>query len=250
MYKIKRFNKARFIRNIKFLLKKNNIKMKELEEKAGCSSGYLARLDKNENAPHPGIDFVFAACELFEIGLDTLTQFDFDTTSEDDRLTITFLNSVLSEIYADFEIYSKKDGANKFEFIKSKCYDSKYTLSDKDKSLPPKKINYQDTYTEIDLKDSALLIFEKYETTIHTNPLTNVSEECLEKSWYEGYIIAPDFDKSSETAPLAFTTLNNIGLEGVAGEIVEASIYRTTKRTLDAEVKDKMLKYISKTGVN
>ena len=57
------FNKNRLFDNISYLIKKNDLKIGEIENGAGVSAGYIARASKDEKSK-PGIEFVMKVAEL------------------------------------------------------------------------------------------------------------------------------------------------------------------------------------------
>ena len=52
------FDKKRCIENIYTIAKEKNIKIGDLEEKAGVSKGYLSRINKEDSSSVPGVDLI------------------------------------------------------------------------------------------------------------------------------------------------------------------------------------------------
>ena len=50
------FDRARLMNNINTLIKDKNIKIGELENSIGISTGYLSKMSKADNESMPGID--------------------------------------------------------------------------------------------------------------------------------------------------------------------------------------------------
>ena len=61
------FDRSRLMNNITTLIKEKNIKIGELENSVGISTGYLSKMAKPENESMPGIDLKF----LHELKLET-----------------------------------------------------------------------------------------------------------------------------------------------------------------------------------
>lgn len=64
-----------FINNICFLRKSRNIKVSELEEMVGVSSGYFSRLAKSPSS-FPGIDILLKLSNIFRISVNILVSND------------------------------------------------------------------------------------------------------------------------------------------------------------------------------
>ena len=53
------FDRARLMNNINTLIKDKNIKIGELENSIGISTGYLSKMSKADNESMPGIDLIW-----------------------------------------------------------------------------------------------------------------------------------------------------------------------------------------------
>ena len=56
--------------NVKFLARANGLRMKEVEQSIGLSSGYFSRCSQSRNSPH--IDTVCALSKLFSVPIEDL----------------------------------------------------------------------------------------------------------------------------------------------------------------------------------
>lgn len=79
------FNAELFYRNLRFLTKKNKIKMSELETECGISQGYLAKLTKI-NKPNPSIELIISIANYLKISVDDLLYWDFEKEYENTAL--------------------------------------------------------------------------------------------------------------------------------------------------------------------
>ena len=92
-----KFDKKIFLNNIEILLNSRNIKVRDLENKAGVSRGYLSRLSREGNQSVPGIDFILAASELFGISVELLSTVDYTGCSETERYYIDFIERLIQK---------------------------------------------------------------------------------------------------------------------------------------------------------
>ena len=72
---MRNFDKDLFIKNIYFLLKEKELKIGQIEERLGVSTGYFSRLKDSVNA-NPSIELVCSISELFNISIDRLLYSD------------------------------------------------------------------------------------------------------------------------------------------------------------------------------
>lgn len=88
------FNKKIALSNIDYLLKKQNKKIGELEQKAEVATGYVSRLKKEDNTSNPSIEFLTAAAEYLDIDLNSLISININELSEDDIYINKFINDI------------------------------------------------------------------------------------------------------------------------------------------------------------
>ena len=91
-------NKKRISENINALAKFYGFKIKDLEEEAGVSQGYISRLSKKTTKDsNPVIDLLILASEKFHVSIDSLISLDFNRITNPDRMrVISFLEAILS----------------------------------------------------------------------------------------------------------------------------------------------------------
>lgn len=102
------FDKRRCIANIYQLAKEKNLKIGDLEKKAGVSAGYLSRLNKEESTATLSADFVASVAELFGVTVDALISNDYTTPTATEKYLLAFIDKLLSRTNAD-ELAWKKD---------------------------------------------------------------------------------------------------------------------------------------------
>lgn len=95
----KEFDKSILFDNIAYLLKENDMKVGELETKAGVSVGYISRT-KEGNAK-PGIDFIMKAANILKVSLDTLLTVDLRELTPTEKYLITFIVKLIKDTNDD-----------------------------------------------------------------------------------------------------------------------------------------------------
>lgn len=95
------FDKRRCIANIYQLAKEKNLKLGDLEKKAGVSAGYLSRLNKEESTATLSADFVAAVAELLEVTVDALINNDYTAVTATEMYLLAFIDKLLSRTNAD-----------------------------------------------------------------------------------------------------------------------------------------------------
>lgn len=95
----KEFEKNILFDNIAYLLKEHDMKVGELETKAGVSVGYISRT-KEGNAK-PGIDFIMKAANILNVSLDTLLTVNLRALTPTEKYLITFLEKLIRDTNDD-----------------------------------------------------------------------------------------------------------------------------------------------------
>ena len=91
-------NKKRIGENINALAKYYGFKIKDLEEEAGVSQGYISRLSgKNSKDSNPVIDLLMVASEKFRVTIDSLIYLDFVKITDPAKMKVQcFVEAMLS----------------------------------------------------------------------------------------------------------------------------------------------------------
>lgn len=96
----KEFDKRILMNNINFLIDKNNIKIGELENNIGVSTGYISRLSK-EDGTKPGIDFIVNIARELKMSLDTLLYIDLSKATPTEIYLSKFLEKLIKDTAND-----------------------------------------------------------------------------------------------------------------------------------------------------
>ncbi|EKX98184.1 helix-turn-helix domain-containing protein [Selenomonas sp. oral taxon 138] len=94
------FDRTIFFDNISYLIRKNDLKIGEIENSAGVSAGYISRASKDEKSK-PGVEFVMKVAELLHINVDTLLRADLTNATPTEKYLMSFLGKLNSDTVAD-----------------------------------------------------------------------------------------------------------------------------------------------------
>ena len=93
----KRFNKERWLGNLKFLMDKEKVKIGTIEEAVGVSLGYLARIKRGENATNPSIEFVAESAKILNTSIDDIIDKDLSIMSPTDQYLYEFIKKMIND---------------------------------------------------------------------------------------------------------------------------------------------------------
>ena len=91
------FDRSRLMNNITTLIKEKNIKIGELENSVGISTGYLSKMAKPENESMPGIDLIWKLAEKLGVSVDMLVGGDFSKSNDNLFYLVKFLHELKLE---------------------------------------------------------------------------------------------------------------------------------------------------------
>lgn len=101
MRKIPVINRSVFVQNVFAFLKERNMKMSELEQILGVSTGYISRLTKPGTDKKLSIDLVWKIAQLFGKTLYELIQTDHSELTSHEQYLISFINKLCADTTAD-----------------------------------------------------------------------------------------------------------------------------------------------------
>lgn len=97
----KNFDKALFIENLRELLKISGTKIGQIEKEAGCTVGYLSRLDKEGNKNDPSIEFIVTAAKMLGVSLDKLLFDKIATLTPTEEFLMGFVTQLIFDTKED-----------------------------------------------------------------------------------------------------------------------------------------------------
>lgn len=95
------FNKLLLLSNISFLLKQNGLRIGELEQLLGISSGYISRTAKQGSEKKLSIDVVWKIARLFDVELSLLLNADLQNQNSNTELIARFLDKLRKQTEAN-----------------------------------------------------------------------------------------------------------------------------------------------------
>lgn len=111
------FERKRCINNIYYLAKKQGKRIGDVEKAAGVSSGYISKLNREDNTSVPGIEFLEGVANEFGVTVDTLINYDLADMTPTEHYIIDFLTKLNSDTQGDKLDWEKEsaDSLNRME---------------------------------------------------------------------------------------------------------------------------------------
>ena len=91
------FNRQQCLANINYLIKKKGEMVKNIEQAAGVSVGYLSRMNKEDASKPLSMDFLLAISEALNLSLDALVKYDFTRMSPTEEYMIRFIDKLYTQ---------------------------------------------------------------------------------------------------------------------------------------------------------
>ena len=103
------FDKKRFLKNVYYLAKIKQIKIGVLEASANVSTGYLARLNKEDNKSVPSIEVLVSFSDMLGVSMDSLISCDLESMSGNDKYICEFLDKLIFDTTNNKYVWIKED---------------------------------------------------------------------------------------------------------------------------------------------
>ena len=140
------FDSDRFAQNLDILLKKNNLKMSELESILNLSTGYISRTIGNESKRKLSVEALWKIAGLFQINIDDLIRRDISEPTKDLKTATSFIEKLVEDTDKEKirwdSVSTRPDSDNFFMFP---------TIDDKEvfvaNSLPAENCGLVDAYS-------------------------------------------------------------------------------------------------------
>lgn len=89
------FDKKRCMDNIYAIARDRKIKIGDLERKAGVSSGYLSKLNKEENTATPGVELLLHIANVLGVSMDFLVSANYTELGENEIYFAHFIDKLM-----------------------------------------------------------------------------------------------------------------------------------------------------------
>lgn len=103
------FDKRRFLNNVYYLAKIKDIKIGVLEANANVSTGYLARLNKEDNKSVPSIEVLVSFSDMLGVSMDSLIGCNLEAMSGNDKYICGFLDKLIFDTTNNKYVWTKED---------------------------------------------------------------------------------------------------------------------------------------------
>ena len=91
------FDKKRCMSAIYAIAKEKGVKIGDLEKEANVSTGYLSKLNKEENTSSPSIELLLAVARVLGVTIDMLIYSEYEGLSSNERYMLKFLDKLINE---------------------------------------------------------------------------------------------------------------------------------------------------------
>lgn len=95
----KAFDKVQCLQNIRALMKKSDVKIGQIENKAGVRVGYMSRIEKPGSTTDPSLQFIATAAKMLNVTVDELLYSKITDLSEDEQTVKGFLSDLLDDTF-------------------------------------------------------------------------------------------------------------------------------------------------------
>lgn len=153
------FDKKVCLDNIRTLAKEKGIKLGELEEQAGVSTGYISRIDKSES--YPSLEFILKTADILSVSIDYILNSRLSVMNATDLYIARFTNKLIIDTNANNLNWEKEE----------KSY-----LKDKTFFLDSNDAFYHPLFTET--KSYAAITNYEYNSMFHDPRCVSINGDC------------------------------------------------------------------------
>ena len=91
------FDKRRCMSAIYAIAKEKGVKIGDLEKEANVSTGYLSKLNKEENTSSPSIELLVAVARVLGVTIDMLVYSEYEGLSSNEKYMLKFLDRLIKK---------------------------------------------------------------------------------------------------------------------------------------------------------
>ena len=102
------FDKRICIENIRELLKTSDIRIGQIEKAAGCTTGYLSRLEKEGSKSDPSVEFLLTAAKMLGVSLDLLVNGHITAMTPTEEYLLKFISRLTDDTREDKVTWEKE----------------------------------------------------------------------------------------------------------------------------------------------
>ena len=97
LYSLGEFDNSYLISNINYLVKKNDLRIGDIEKLLGISAGYISRTAKENSAKKLSIDVVWKIAKLFDVDMGILIETDLQIPNGNTDMLIKFISKLTKQ---------------------------------------------------------------------------------------------------------------------------------------------------------
>ena len=95
------FSRQRLVENISTLMQQQKLKVGEVEQRIGISTGYLSKMLKKDTVSAPSADTIWKLAKVFGVSTDMLIEGDFSGSNENIQYLRSFFSKLKSKTISD-----------------------------------------------------------------------------------------------------------------------------------------------------
>ena len=141
----KKFNKTLCIQNIRYLLRKRDVRLGDIEKASGNSPGYLSRLEKPDNTTDLGIEFLMNAADMLGVSVDDLVRGQLIQRTPNEEMLLSFIEKLINNTRNDtlfwsvetMEFHSQCKKLDVSETQPHALYDLKHEMDSETEEMTP-----------------------------------------------------------------------------------------------------------------
>ena len=109
-----KIDKSQLYSNIKYKITEKNLKIGEVETKAGMTAGYLSKLQKDESKTNNILDFIVNVAKLLDVSIDSLIHVDYASLTNAEEYFANFLDKLIRDTLAE-ELQWERESFESFD---------------------------------------------------------------------------------------------------------------------------------------
>lgn len=112
----KQYDKNRLVSNIEYLLKRRNIKVGDLENQCGVSTGYISRLKNNDNNDtSPSAEVLLKLSKVLNVSLTSLLCSEYESMTETELFLQMFLVDIINKTESNQLVWNRNQPSSIFD---------------------------------------------------------------------------------------------------------------------------------------
>ena len=142
-----KIDKSQLYSNIKYKITEKNLKIGDVETRAGMTAGYLSKLQKDESKTNNILDFIVNVAKLLDVSIDSLIHVDYASLTNTEKYFADFIDKLIRDTIAD-ELQWEKESFESFDDFHYQAQHPLFKVIEyEDGTYEPKKMGYNSFFT-------------------------------------------------------------------------------------------------------